>query len=131
MNQNVMQPNLGFGGGFTQQYNPPPPTLTFALVEGRQSVDNFLVSTNVTAFLCDFTNMKLYVKERDANNILKPTRTFSMSEENEPQIANNQTDERFVAMKNEMDELKQMFQTFMSSQQNNNQRNSNNKGGNK
>lgn len=131
MNQNGMQSNLGFGGGFTQQYNPPPPTLTFALVEGRQSVDNFLVSTNVTAFLCDFTNMKLYVKERDANNILKPTRTFSMSEESEPQIANSQADERFVAMKNEMDELKQMFQTFMSSQQNNNQRNSNNKGGNK
>jgi hypothetical protein len=59
-------------GGYQQQYNPPPPSLSFSTIEGRQSVDNYLVGTNVTAVLADFTNMKLYIKERDANNILKP-----------------------------------------------------------
>lgn len=133
--------NQNYGGGFAQQYNPPPPTITFALIDGRQAVDNFLVSTNVTAFLCDFTNMRMYVKERDANNILKPTRTFSISELiDQPQIQQspqpNQTDEKFAAMQNEMNELKQMFQTFMTSQQQhqsqtNNQNYNKNKGGNK
>lgn len=139
--QNYNQPQQNYGGGFAQQYNPPPPTITFALIDGRQAVDNFLVSTNVTAFLCDFTNMRMYVKERDANNILKPTRTFSISElidqpQTQQPIQPNQTDEKFVAMQNEMNELKQMFQTFMTSQQQNqpqtnNQNYNKNKGGNK
>lgn len=141
-NQNYNQPQQqNYGGGFTQQYNPPPPTITFALIDGRQAVDNFLVSTNVTAFLCDFTNMRMYVKERDANNILKPTRTFSISELiDQPQTQQppqpNQTDEKFAVMQNEMNELKQMFQTFMTSHQQNqpqtnNQNYNKNKGGNK
>lgn len=76
------------------------------------------------------------MKERDANNILKPVRVFALNElvqqqpsqqVNVPQIQN---EEKLSAMQNEMDELKQMLQSFMSSQQNNQQQNFNkNKGG--
>lgn len=124
-------------GGYNQQYNPPPPTVTFSLIEGRPAVDNFLVGTNVTAFLADFTNMKLYVKERDPNNILKPLRIFGLKDEtpqpqsvlpvNTPQVQN---DEKLETMQNEMNELKQMLQSFISSQNNTPQQNFNkNKGG--
>lgn len=129
------QPNYG---GYSNQYNPPPSSMNFSVIEGRMAVDNYLVGTNVTAILADFTNMKLYIKERDANNILKPLREFNLSEViqqqptpqvNAPQVQN---DERFTSIQNEMNELKQMFQSFMSSQ--NTQLSNgkpNNKGGNK
>ena len=119
-----------------QQNNPPPPSVTFSIIEGRVAVDNFLVGTNVTAILADFTNMKLYIKERDANNILKPLRTFNLNEEIQ-QVANNvqtaipqpqtQSDERFDLLRGEMDEMRNMIQSFISSQNNK----QNNKGGNK
>ena len=110
-NQNPLQQNQNFGGGYSNQYNPPPPSVTFSIIEGRVAVDNFLVGTNVTAILADFTNMKLYIKERDANNILKPF----------------QSDERFDLLRGEMDEMRNMIQSFISSQNNK----QNNKGGNK
>lgn len=124
--------------GYSNQYNPPPPAMTFSIVEGKQAVDNFLVGTNVTAFLADFTNMKLYVKERDPNNILKPIRIFGLSDETpQPQsvlpvnASQNQNEEKFSAIQTEMNELKQMVQALVSSQQNNTpQQNFNkNKGG--
>lgn len=134
--QMSMQPPQNQYGNYSQSYTPPPPTITFSIIEGRQAVDNFLIGTNVTAFLADFTNLRLYVKERDANNILKPVRVFALNElvqqqpsqqVNVPQIQN---EEKLSAMQNEMDELKQMLQSFMSSQQNNQQQNFNkNKGG--
>lgn len=136
--QNTQQiPNQSYGGGYNQQYNPPPPTITFSLIEGRQAVDNFLVGTNVTAFLADFSNMKLYVKERDPNNILRPLRIFGLSDETpQPQSVvpvntrQVQNDEKLETMQNEMNELKQMFQSFLSSQNNTPQQNFNkNKGG--
>lgn len=137
---NLQQPMVGQPpyGGYNQQYNPPPPTITFSIIEGRQAVDNFLVGTNVTAFLADFTNMKLYVKERDPNNILKPIRIFGLSDETpQPQPVppvngpQNQNEEKFSAMQTEMNELKQMVQALVTSQQNNTpQQNFNkNKGG--
>lgn len=135
-NSNPLQQNQNFGGGYSNQYNPPPPSVTFSIIEGRVAVDNFLVGTNVTAILADFTNMKLYIKERDANNILKPLRTFNLNEEvqqvannvqtNIPQ-AQNQPDERFDLLRGEMDEMRNMIQSFISSQNNK----QNNKGGNK
>lgn len=80
--------------------------------------------------------MKLYIKERDANNILKPLRTFNLNEEIQqvtnnvqsaiPQ-AQNQSDERFDLLRGEMDEMRNMIQSFISSQNNK----QNNKGGNK
>lgn len=124
-------------GGYQQQYNPPPPSLSFSTIEGRQSVDNYLVGTNVTAVLADFTNMKLYIKERDANNILKPLREFNLSEVvNQQQMQQPmnqlqpQTDDRYNAMQNEIGELKQMFQSFISNQNTNNNKPKPNKGGN-
>ena len=135
-NQNPLQQNQNFGGGYSNQYTPPPPSVTFSIIEGRVAVDNFLVGTNVTAILADFTNMKLYIKERDANNILKPLRTFNLNEEIQ-QVANNvqtaipqpqtQSDERFDLLRGEMDEMRNMIQSFISSQNNK----QNNKGGNK
>ena len=80
--------------------------------------------------------MKLYIKERDANNILKPLRTFNLNEEIQ-QVTNNvqsaipqtqnQSDERFDLLRGEMDEMRNMIQSFISSQNNK----QNNKGGNK
>lgn len=80
--------------------------------------------------------MKLYIKERDANNILKPLRTFNLNEEIQ-QVTNNvqtaipqaqtQSDERFDLFRGEMDEMRNMIQSFISSQNNK----QNNKGGNK
>lgn len=80
--------------------------------------------------------MKLYIKERDANNILKPLRTFNLNEEVQ-QVTNNvqtaipqaqtQPDERFDLLRGEMDEMRNMIQSFISSQNNK----QNNKGGNK
>ena len=123
--------------GYQQQYTPPPPTVSFSIIEGKPAVDNYLVGTNVTAVLADFTNMKLYIKERDANNILKPLREFSLNEQiqQQPQvqqvsIPQNQNEDKLNSMQNEMNELKQMLQSFMSNQ-NNNQPKPNNKGGNK
>lgn len=124
-------------GGYQQQYNPPPPSLSFSTIEGRQSVDNYLVGTNVTAVLADFTNMKLYIKERDANNILKPLREFNLSEVvNQQQMqqpisqTQPQSDDRYNTMQNEIGELKQMFQSFISNQNTNNNKPKPNKGGN-
>ena len=60
-NSNPLQQNQNFGSGYSNQYTPPPPSVTFSIIEGRVAVDNFLVGTNVTAILADFTNMKLYI----------------------------------------------------------------------
>lgn len=137
------QPNANYNSyqqnnGYSNQYNPPPPTMTFSIVEGRTSVDNFLVGTNVTAILADFTNNTLYIKERDANNILRPLREFELKEKVQqyqspiPQAVNApqpNNDERYNTLQNEMNDMKQMLQSFISSQNSN--KPNNNKGGNK
>lgn len=80
--------------------------------------------------------MIFVLKERDVNNILKPLRTFNLNEEIQ-QVTNNvqttipqaqtQSDERFDLLRGEMDEMRNMIQSFISSQNNK----QNNKGGNK
>lgn len=34
-NSNPLQQNQNFGGGYSNQYNPPPPSVTFSIIEGR------------------------------------------------------------------------------------------------
>lgn len=114
-------------GGYSQQYNPPQPTMSFAIIEGKASVDNYLVGTNVTAILADFTNMKLYIKERDVNNILKPLREFDITERFSQQSTNGVNMNRVVEprnqnesnMQSQIDELKSMMQTLINNQSNN------------
>lgn len=37
-------PNQPPYGGYNQQYNPPPPTITFSIIEGRQAVDGAVLT---------------------------------------------------------------------------------------
>ena len=127
-----MQQNYG---GYQQQYNPPQPTMSFAIVEGRNSVDNYLVGTNVTAVLADFTNMKLYIKERDANNILKPLREFDLNEKVQQTIpanpVNNNQIQNESGIQKQIDDLRSMMTDFINSQKNTSNNNYNkSKGGN-
>ena len=127
-----MQQNYG---GYQQQYNPPQPTMSFAIVEGRNSVDNYLVGTNVTAVLADFTNMKLYIKERDANNILKPLREFDLNEKVQQTIpatpVNNHQIQNESGIQKQIDDLRSMMTDFINSQKNTSNNNYNkSKGGN-
>lgn len=119
--------------GFQPPFMPAPPSVTFALVEGEQAVQNFLVGTNVKAILIDFTNMKLYIKERDANNIPQTTRVIDMVEPNnvnanvippqqiqqaQPQIQNDN-------IQTQLDELRGMIQSIASQNQSQVQQNRN------
>lgn len=132
------QPNQQYPqnyGGYQQQYTPPQPSMSFAIVEGRPSVDNYLVGTNVTAVLADFTNMKLYIKERDANNILKPLREFDLNEKVQQTIpanpVNNNQIQNESGIQKQIDDLRSMMTDFINSQKNTSNNNSNkSKGGN-
>ena len=121
-------------GGYQQQYTPPQSTMSFAIVEGRPSVDNYLVGTNVTAVLADFTNMKLYIKERDANNILKPLREFDLNEKVQQTIPANPVNNNQIqneSIQKQIDDLRSMMTDFINSQKNTSNNNSNkSKGGN-
>ena len=131
------QPNQQYPqnyGGYQQQYTPPQPAMSFAIVEGRNSVDNYLVGTNVTAVLADFTNMKLYIKERDANNILKPLREFDLNEKVQQTIPANPVNNNQIqneSIQKQIDDLRSMMTDFINSQKNTSNNNSNkSKGGN-
>lgn len=121
-------------GGYQQQYTPPPQTVSFAIIEGRQAVDNYLVGTNVTAVLADFTNMNLYIKERDANNIFKPLREFEIKEKVQnvipPQPVNNTQIQNESNVQSQIDELRGMLADFINSQKNTNNNHNKPKGGN-
>lgn len=129
---NSMIPQQNYGG-YQQQYNAPAPSMSFAIVEGRPSVDNYLVGTNVTAVLADFTNNMLYIKERDANNILKPLREFELREKVQQSIPVNPVNNNHIQnegnVQSQIDELRKMMTDFINSHKNTNN-NSKPKGGN-
>lgn len=104
---------------YPQQYAspqsyPPQQSVTFAIVEGDNAVENYLVGTNVKAILLDFTNMKVHIKGRDANNIPIPRRTFTMSEIVQPsqqpqQFTQPEVNQNDYVTKEQFDELKAMI----------------------
>lgn len=122
-----------WGGGYPQQYQPqnyvnsPPPSVSFALIEGESAVGNYLVGTNVKAVLIDFTNMKLYIKERDASNIPLPLRSFDIREvlNAQPNTApvavqstpaeNIQSNQNNYVTTEQFNELKQMIASMVQS----------------